>query len=665
MRKNLLRGVFLFAVLIFSSSPVSADADLPYVEPAACPIEMPDGVEFECGVLVAPENYAEPDGNQVRMPYILIRSKDPVPDQTPLLFTEGGPGEDSLRAVWGFAESVLAQDRDVIIFQQRGNLYADPALECTIDELFDPATLSSPCKEKYASAGVDLTQYHTAMMAEDIESLRKALGYEQWNLFGTSYSTRLMQVLVDRHPEGIRSVILQSVSPLDATRYQHDPGHAFRALQVMFEDCTADPGCAEAYPDLEERFFDLVAELNHNPINLDLRNPDDGSLHPYQVSGRTLIGWMVGRAFYQPAHPPFPIAYYPLLIDQLADGDTRTLAPWAQHELNNEIFDPGFIAFGLYFAVNCQDDAPSVTLDEIQIQAYAYPQMGGYYRHQGEWDLCRVWDLPAAPPLADAPISSEIPALVLAGRYDPITSPAWAKTAAENLENSYYLEFPSKGHNLDMGSACAEEIKRSFLLDPTSEPDRSCLAEEPPVEFILPQDTLPAAGFDRSNSDIDYGNPQRGVQLFEIVTYASNLIFLIEIVAALVLGVIVLASRADRRAKSQRLGLRVHLLAGFTALLSVAVIVLLSLINQSRDPTLELFGLIKSTPLTTALGIVIYAQMASGIALIVLTVRAWTQRKSTRFNRMALLLVCLAVVTFWSFFFRWDLVRILFWTPVR
>jgi len=656
----------LFAVLLLgSSSPVSADADLPYIEPAACPIEVPADAEIECGVLVAPENYAETDGNLVRMPYILIRAKDPVPDQTPLLFTEGGPGGDSLRAVWGFAESGLSQDRDVIIFQQRGNLYADPALECGMDELFDPATLSSPCKEKYASVGVDLTQYHTAVMAEDIESLRAALGYEQWNLFGASYSTRVMQVLMDRHPEGIRSVILQSVSPLHETRYQHDPGHSYRALQVMFEDCAADPDCAEAYPDLEERFFGLVVELNLNPINLDLRSQDDDSLYPYQVSGRTLIDWMVGRAFYQPAHPPYPIAYYPFLIDRLADGDTRALAPWAQNELNDELFDPGFIAFGLYFAVNCQDDASSVTLDEIQVQAYAYPQMGGYYRHQGEWDLCQVWDLPAAPPLSDGPISSEIPTLVLAGRYDPITPPAWAKTVAENLENSHYVEFPSKGHSLDMGSGCADEIKHSFLLDPTSEPDSSCLADEPLVEFVLPGDTLPAAGFDRSISDIDYGNPAQGVQFFEIVTYASNVIFLIEILAALVLSVIVLASRADRRAKSQRLGLRVHLLAGFTALLSMAVIVLLSLINQSRDHTLELLSLIKSTPLTTALGIVIYAQMAAGIMLILLTVQAWIKHRSTRFNQIALSLVCLAVVTFWPFFFRWDLVNILPWVLGR
>lgn len=652
----------LLAVLILgSSSPVSADADLPFVVPAACPIEVPADADIECGMLVAPENYAEPDGNQVRLPYILIRANDPVPAQTPLLFTEGGPGGDSLRAVWGFADSVLAQDRDVIIFQQRGNHYADPALGCSLDELFDPETLSSPCKEKFTSAGVDLTQYHTAVIAEDIESLRTALGYEQWNLFGASYSTRVMQVLIDRHPEGVRSVILQSVSPLHETRYQHDPGHAYRALQVMFEDCAADPGCAAAYPNLEERFFDLVAELNQNPIRLDLEDPADGSRYPYQVSGRTLIDWMVGRAFYQPAHPPYPVAYYPLLIDQLADGDTSVLAPWAQNELNNEIFDPGFIAFGLYFAVNCQDDAASVTLEEIQVQAYAYPQMGGYYRHQGEWDLCQLWDLPAAPPLADGPISSEIPALVLSGRYDPITPPEWAQTVAKNLANSTYVEFPSKGHNLDIATSCAEEIKRSFLLDPSSEPEFGCLADEPPVEFILPQDTFPAAGFDRSLSDIDYGNPARGVQTFEIVTYTSNLIFVIEIAAVLVLGVIVLASRTERREKSQRLGLNVHLLAGFTALLSVAVIVLLSMINQSRDQTLELFGLIKSTPLTTALGIVIYVQMTSGLALIVLTYRAWIQRRSTRFNRIALSLVCLAAASFWPFFFRWDLVKILFW----
>jgi pimeloyl-ACP methyl ester carboxylesterase len=662
MRGKILIGLVILLGLLIGS-PVEAESNLPTVEPAPCPIDVPQDADIECGVLVAPEDYDLPDGRVVHMPYIIIHSDHP--EETPLLFTEGGPGGDSLRSVWMFEGSVLVEDRDLIIFQQRGNLHTDPSLECTLAELYDPETNRSPCKDKFSSAGIDLTQYHTAVTARDIESLRVALGYETWNLLGMSYSTRVMQVLMDRYPDGIRSVILQSVSPLHETRYQHDPEHAYRALEVMFADCAADPGCAEAYPDLEERFFSLVAYLNLDPIWLDLVDPADGSPYRYEVSGRTLINWMAGRAFYQPAHPPYPIAFYPMLIDQLDAGVTTALAPWAQNELNKEIFDPSFIAFGQYFAVNCQDDASSVTLDDIQVQAYLYPQMGGYFRHQGEWDLCQLWDLPDAPPLSADPISSEIPTLVLAGRYDPITPPEWARTVAENLENSYYFEFPSKGHSLDIATTCAEEIKRSFLLDPGSEPDSGCLAFEPPADFVLPDEVLPVAGLIRSVEDINYGVPEQGKPSFEILTGVSLIISLLEVLLFLGLSVSVLWTRTQRKEKQESLNYTAHILAAVTALLSIGTVALMSSVSWGEGligEMLLIFGLYQSTPVSTALGIVVLLHLVAGLALILVTISSLIQKKGTFLSRLALILVSLAAVTFWPFYFRWDLVDILFLT---
>ncbi len=657
--KNHLVLTILGILLI--ASPVVAKEGLPYVEPADCPIDVPAEAEIECGVLVAPENYDQPEGNPVRLPYIIIRSGHP--EETPVLYTQGGPGGDSLRSVWGFAESVLVEDRDLIIFQQRGNLHTEPSLACNFDELFDPDTGRSPCKDKFTSAGIDLTQYHTAVIAEDIESLRVALGYETWNLFGSSYSTRVMQVLMDRHPDSIRSVILQSVSPLNETRYQHDPEHSYRALHLMFEDCAADPDCAEAYPDLEERFFDLVADLNLDPIKLELEDPADGSPYPYEVSGRTLIGWMVGRAFYQPAHPPYPLAFYPLLIDLLASGETDALKPWAQNEINNDLFDPTFIAYGLYFAVNCQDDAASVTLDQIQSQAYDYPQMAGYYRHQGEWDLCQLWDLPDSSLLTYSPIHSEIPTLVLSGRYDPITPPAWAKMVAENLENSYLVEFPSKGHSLDLATTCAEEIIRSFLQDPQSKPGTACLVDEPPVEFILPGDVLPVDGLRVSVEDINFGVPEQGKPIFEILTGGSLIIFLLEILGFLGLSLALLLARSHRKEKMAELNYPAHLVAAVTSLLSIGSVVLMSVNPWGEGlvgKTLLFFDLYEATPVSTALGIVVLLQLLAGLVLIVVTVRSLIQKKGAFINRLALVLVSLAAVTFWPFYFRWGLVDIIF-----
>jgi pimeloyl-ACP methyl ester carboxylesterase len=472
-----------------------------------------------------------------------------------------------------------------------------------------------------------------------------------------------MQVLMARHPEGIRSAILQSVNPLHETRHERDPEHSYRALQVMFGDCAADPDCAAAYPELEERFFSLVAEMNETPIDLEFENSEEGFPSTYEVKGYTLIDWMVGRAFYGPAIPPFTTAYWPLFIDHLSNGKTDVLEPWTKNEIKNDLFSPGFIAYGLYFAVNCQDDSDSVTLEDIEAQAAAYPEMDGYVRHFVEWEICQLWDLPSAPPLSDEPISSDIPTLVLSGRYDPITPPHWAKEVAENLENAYYVEFPSKGHNLDSGTACAEEIKSSFLNDPQREPDTACLADEPRPTFVLTNEIVPEEGFSTSLEDINFGVPEQGNLLYEALTGSSLVVFVLEVLAFIVLSFIVLFSRSGRKEKVRQLGYLSHAAAGAAATLSIATVILLSLINQSEivtSKTLRMFGYYMATSLVNALGAVVIAQIICGAVLIVLIVRACVNKESTVFNRSALTLVALAVVIFWPFYFRWDLVNLLF-----
>jgi len=664
-QRNKNKWIFwaFFALSLGLYSSISfAESELPYVETADCAIEVPTDADLECGVLVAPENYAIPGGRQVRMPYIILHSPSPEAGQTPVLFTEGGPGGTSLQSVWGFKDSVILQDRDVIIFEQRGNLFADPALACTMDELYHEEDDTSPCYKKLNAMGIDFAQYTTAVLAEDIESLRLALGIEQWDLFGASYSTRLVQVLMDRHPEGIRAAILQAVNPLHDTRFHHDPEHSYSVLQVMFEDCAADPACASAYPELDNQFFTLVAELNDSPIELTLENPGDGSLFPHQVSGDTLIDWMVGRSFYGPTFPPYTSAYYPLLISQLAEGKYGALESWALNEIQEDLFAPDFIAYGLYFAVNCQDDAGLVTRAEIDALTADYPEMDGYSRHLPEWNLCQVWGLPPSPKLAEVPITSEIPTLVLVGRYDPITPPRWAREVAANLPNSYYVEFPSQRHSLDVATTCAEEIKRSFLQDPWSEPDTSCLAAEPPPQFVLPAEGYYVPGYLDSLEDINIGVPDQGDPTLEALTVVSMLIFLVEVIYIFVAVFRVVRAKPERKEKAKALNLLQHIFAGIAAILSIATVQLNSIVirqfTNKSDWMFDLVGLPRTEPLVTQVGLLTALQLLASASLLGMGVLLWARKQGTLFNRILFTLVTLSVILFSFFLVKWNLLNI-------
>jgi pimeloyl-ACP methyl ester carboxylesterase len=94
-----------------------------------------------------------------------------------------------------------------------------------------------------------------------------------------------------------------------------------------------------------------------------------------------------------------------------------------------------------------------------------------------DWSVCASWQAGVADPIENEAVVSDIPTLVLSGRYDPVTSPAWGRLAAETLPNSFVYEFPNVAHGAMGSNRCALEIGLQFLADPTVEPDTSCLEE--------------------------------------------------------------------------------------------------------------------------------------------------------------------------------------------
>ena len=73
------------------------------------------------------------------------------------------------------------------------------------------------CHDRLVDEGVDLSAFASADAAEDLEDLRVALGVDQWNLVVGEYGSMLAQIVVRDHPEGVRSVVVNSTPvPLQA-----------------------------------------------------------------------------------------------------------------------------------------------------------------------------------------------------------------------------------------------------------------------------------------------------------------------------------------------------------------------------------------------------------------------------------------------------------------
>jgi Predicted hydrolases or acyltransferases (alpha/beta hydrolase superfamily) len=315
MRTLAISGVL---VLLLVAPPVTSwgpETTLPEFEWAECLFEIPEGRNVECGYLTVPEDRSQSDGSTIRLYVAIFRSPNENPAPDPVIYLAGGPGGNALEGIaYSFNDNFapFLADRDVIVFDQRGTGYSEPSLAApelinltyeTLDQDLTPKEYNelslealSDCHDRLVAEGINLGAYNSAENAADLNDLRIALGYEEWNLFGVSYGTRLALTAMRDYPEGIRSVILDSSCPLEVDLYYEGPTNANRAFRVFFDECASDLACSEAYPDLESVFYGVVDQLNSSPVIFPVTHPLSGETYDMLVDGDGLIGFCSNRS---------------------------------------------------------------------------------------------------------------------------------------------------------------------------------------------------------------------------------------------------------------------------------------------------------------------------------------------------------------------------------
>jgi pimeloyl-ACP methyl ester carboxylesterase len=116
----------------------------------------------------------------------------------------------------------------------------------------------------------------------------------------------------------------------------------------------------------------------------------------------------------------------------------------------------------------------------MQNAAAAFPRIASYFGGVLEFTehiyaMCAHFGVGAPDPIENEPVVSDIPTLMLAGEYDPITPPFWAWQTAETLSTSYVYEFSGTGHAVIARGPCPGGLIRQFLANPYSTPNGSCV----------------------------------------------------------------------------------------------------------------------------------------------------------------------------------------------
>ena len=521
-----------------ATPPPAAEAEW-----GACDFDVPAGVEIECGTLPVPADRDDADGGTVQLAFAVVRADAEEPAEDPVVYLSGGPGQSTLELVPLAFEQLyapLARDRDLILVDQRGTGLTQPSLACdeysswaegTLGSGLEPEELEAQavqtleeCRRRLVDDGVDLADYDSAASATDLEDLRRALGHEQWNLYGISYGTRLAQTAMRDHPDGIRSVVLDASYPIDADLYEETPGNAVRAMEALFDTCAADPACAARYPDLGPRFRSLVGELDAAPAPITLVDATTGEQIEDELDGDGLVGFL-----FQSLYATDMLAFLPELVAGAENGEFGTIG-LLLGALTQEL---DLVSVGQQLAVQCQDEVVFSDREEVAAAAAADPLVQGFFEASptvgpGIFDLCASWGTGAATPGGDEAVTSDIPALVLAGDLDPITPPRWGEDVVAELSRGHLVRFPYTGHGSLPSHDCAVQITSRFLEDPDGEPATDCVEDIGAPAFTPDGVTVEMTAFDSDELDLTGLAPEGWAEVAPGVWQESSLVSLIQ-----------------------------------------------------------------------------------------------------------------------------------------
>ena len=219
---------------------------------------------YEIGTLHVPENRDKPNSRLIGVGFARVRATHPT-GAPPIVVLAGGPGLTMLDIVLDHDDAAkrrvkawqaYAEVADLIVIEQRGyTLRGDlmeidsPALPLdrpatTAQDIAITRDLARRAQAAYPQA--DLSGYSIAQIADDVDDLRQALGYDKVSLVAASFGSQWAFAVMKRHPGRVARTVISSAEPLD---YGYDmPSQVFAAFQRIAVEADADAGLKPYLP---------------------------------------------------------------------------------------------------------------------------------------------------------------------------------------------------------------------------------------------------------------------------------------------------------------------------------------------------------------------------------------------------------------------------------
>jgi pimeloyl-ACP methyl ester carboxylesterase len=503
---RVLQSVVAFAVLAAFAGHASASITVGSATLTPC-VKRYDGY---CGSITRPLDPSGKVGGTIIIGFEFYPHPASVGKSIgTIIAQEGGPGYSTTGSRDGYVRlftPLRNSGRDILLIDKRGT-GTSGAIDCHGVQRGGGLGAVRACG---AQLGPTAWVYSSAFAADDVAAVLKALHTGPVDYYGDSYGTFFGEVFAARHPELLRTVVLDSAYPVigEDPYFQTEIENGPAAFEFV---CQRSPSCAALGGSEMERFKALLKSLRDKPVSGEapgalgeMRNvtADPGALFTIVANaGNNFTAYRdidaAGRAYLN-SGDPLPLLR---LVAEAVDGEDGG-GPAKQFSTGLEIAvecadyvqlydmrDDEAARHTQYLArlAKTQTDDPGIyapfTLKEA-IHAVGNPE---------GLNLCQAW--PAAPrwatpgkPVPKHAAFPNVPVLVLSGELDTVTSPKEGRRTAALFPNAVYVETTNTVHESAIGNGgvnvppfggdlaqCIGPIVLAFVQSGGAPPNLSCV----------------------------------------------------------------------------------------------------------------------------------------------------------------------------------------------
>lgn len=403
------------------------------------------GVDARCGVLPVAEDPGRPSGRMIELKVEVMPARaNPV--GTPVFFLAGGPGgaatDDWVTAPRTFPG--LNLKHDIVLVDQRGT---GGSHRLVVPEMNPGETLAAYAGRVLATLDGDPRFYTTAVAMDDLDAVRRSLGYDTIDLYGASYGATAAQYFLRQHGDHVGVAVLDGATLIDVPIMELVAANSQRALDGVVARCLADPACRTAFPNLREEMAAVFSRLDRQPVRSAAVDPATGQ--PVMVTRDHLAGVIHNRLVTSTG-----AATIPLLIHRAWLGDFSEVAQSPTTAVPTLVMS---------LVIRCSE--AWARFDPAEVQRLG---QGSYYL-SGELAMATLQAAacPLLPkgvvPANDAePVHSTAGVLLLTGGDDPQDPPSNVANASLQMPSSTTLVVPSQGHTVGH-LGCLPEVVVQFF----------------------------------------------------------------------------------------------------------------------------------------------------------------------------------------------------------